>query len=341
MFYLFYGNDPFTLGETVARLRERMMKDDPMAELNQSDLDGRSLQLGALKEAAEAMPFMGERRLVVVRDLVGRCNPRGGDKSGRSELADGLTDLLSSLPPTTRLVLHETTVHGNNPVLRWAKRWQASQPVPEAACVIKAFEAPKPPQLPAWISRRAKQREGSIEANAATALADALVRDRSVDLGLADNELEKLLTYAGQRSITAADVELLVTPVSLESIFRFIDVLAERNGPEATTMLHRFLENNEPPLRILALVARQFRLLSLAKALSEAGIPQGELAGRLSVPPFAVRKLVSQSSRFSSAFLDAALRRLVEIDHSVKTGRIDAVLALDLFVSGVCGTRAA
>jgi DNA polymerase-3 subunit delta len=338
MFYLFHGADDLSLAETVIGLRERLFEADSMAELNYSDLDGRRIGLGELRETAEALPFMGDRRLVVVRGLVERCNPRGGD-GGRKALSEGIIEMLSQLPPTTRLVLVEDKLHGNNPVLKWAGRWLAAQPHPEAAALIRKFEPPSPDRLPRWLVERAKTRGGRIEMPAATALADALVREGTIDLRRADSELEKLLTYAGTRAVTPEDVALLITPVSLERIFDLIDALAGRDGPAAMTLLHRFLDNSEPPMRILALVARQFRMLAMTHALTAEGLAPTEIRARLAVPAFVANKLSGQARRFSPAFVDSALRRLRDIDHQIKTGRVDAVLALDLFVAGVCGAR--
>lgn len=337
MFYIFYGPDEFSLNEAVRGLRKRLVAADPMAELNFSDLDGRKLTVAELASTAETMPFLSDRRLVVARGLLGRLNPRGGDGPARAGLADGLTRWLPTLPATTRLVFVEDQLHANNPVLRWANTWRAAQPVPDAAVLIREYTAPKANQLPQWLAARAAERGGVIEPTAAIALTTALTRDDGVDLRLANMELEKLLTYAGDRPVNAADVAALVTSVSIESIFKLIDALADRQGPTATTLLHQLLAESEPPLRLLSLVARQFRLLLQTRALLDAGVAPAELNQRLPVPPFVVRKLVGQSRRFSLGFLEAALVRLLAIDTEIKTGRIEGTLALDLFVAGVCG----
>lgn len=363
MFYLFHGSDELAVSEAVGLLRRKLAEVDPMAELNYTELDGRRLAVADVQLAADAAPFMGDRRLVVVRGLVGRCNVQGGAKSGaasgggtsgggsaqggekggqgggqggRKELVEALKAYLPQMAPTTRLVLWEGKLDANNPILKWAVQWRSEQPKPDEAAVVKSFEAPKLAQMPRWLMTRAQVRGGTFSPPAAEALADALARDGEVDARLADSELVKLLTYAGQRPVTAEDVAYLVTPVSLDSIFKLMDALGDRNGPKATTLLHQFLANNEHPLRILALVVRQIRLLLQTRALLDAGVSGPGLESRLPVAPFIARKLAGQARRFSTAFLEAALRRLLEIDSQIKTGRIDGVLALDLFVVGVC-----
>ncbi len=337
MFYIFYGPDEFSRNETVRSLRSRLVAADPMAELNFGELDGRKLTLAELQTAADALPFLSDRRLIVVHGLLGRLNPRGGDGAGRASLAEGLTRWLPALASTTRLVFVEDQLHANNPVLRWADPWRAAQPAPDAAALIREFTPPRAAELPRWLAARAAARAGAIDPAAAAALTAALVRDDGVDLRLASMELDKLLTYAGDRPVTAADVAELVTAVSLESIFKLIDALAERQGPAAATLLHQLLAEREPPLRLLALIARQFRLLLQARSLLDGGVAPAELNQRLAVPPFVARKLTGQCRRFSPGFLESALSRLLAIDTEIKTGRIEGTLALDLFVAGVCG----
>jgi DNA polymerase-3 subunit delta len=333
MFYILYGPDAFTARETVAAMRARLAEEDPAAGLNEATLDGRGLTLGDMRAASDALPFLGERRLVIVEGLLVRCQGRTGEAKA---LGEGLKAYLPGLPPTTRLVFTDGPLDAANPVVKWAEQWRAAQPAPDEAAVIRRFEAPKPARLPAWLARRAAARGGEIAPDAADALAEALVREGEVDLGLADTELEKLLTYAGDRAVAASDVALLVTPVSIERVFALLDALSDRHAGKSAAILHRFLAEGEPPLRLLALVSRQFRLLALTRALLDKGTPQGQLASHLPVPPFVVGKLARQARGFSWFDLEAALRYLLKADRDIKTGRIDAVMALDLFTAEVC-----
>jgi DNA polymerase-3 subunit delta len=338
VFYIFYGPDRFTADETIAAMRRRLAEEDPAAALNDLSLDGRSLTLADLRGAADALPFLGERRLVVVQGLLTRCQGRGAD--GRS-LADGLVAYLPDLPPSTRLVLADGPLDAKNPVLAWAQAWLGAQPQPEAAAVVRCFEAPKPARLPAWLERRAAGWQGEIAPDAAESLAEAITREGVVDLGVASSELEKLLTYAGDRPVTVQDVTLLVTRVDIERVYALLDALSDRQAARALAVLHRFLDEGEPPLYLLAMIGRQFRTLATARALLDQGVPASGLGKHLKVPPFAVGKVARQAGHFSSAELAAALRTLGAADADVKSGRMDAVLALDLYVANVCGRTAA
>jgi DNA polymerase-3 subunit delta len=289
--------------------------------------------IGDLAATASALPFMSAERIVLVRGLLGRLDPRA-EESERKEMADALVAYLGAVPPTTRLILTDGPLSAANPVLKWA---QARATDPTVA--LRQFEAPKPAAVPQWLAQRARARGGSIEPRAAQALADALDREGKVDLRRAESELEKLLVYADDRSVTEGDVRELVTSIGLESIFTLMDALADRNGRVATSLLAKFVDAGEPPLRILALVARQVRLLAMTRFLTDRGASVSELNAALGVPPFVVQKLQRQARRFSTPLLVAALRRLAQIDADIKTGKAEATLALDLFVCELCGPR--
>lgn len=337
MFYLFHGDDELAIAEAVAALRHRLAEVDALADLNANTLDGRRLTLAELRAAADAMPFLSERRLVVVEGLVGRCNPRGGDRGeGRKALAAALIAYLPEVPPTTRLVLVEGRLEKDNPVLRWAGALPSTgSGTPEEAAVVRAFDPPAAAALPRWIEARARSSGGAIRADAAAALAEALDRDGQVNLRMAASEVEKLLTYADGREVTAADVGELVTSIRLESVFRLVDAIGDRDRRTAIARLHELQAAGEPPLRLLALITRQFRLLHRTALLTAAGRPAGELPRLLGVPPFVGRKLAAQARRFRTDALAGALARLLAIDTGIKTGAVDGPLALELLVAAV------
>ncbi len=335
MFYLFYGNDELAISEMVLGLRARLARDDVLAELNYTEIDGRKASLGEIQNAADALPFMSERRLVVVRGMAGRCNAAGAEKGDKKALADGLTAYLARLPGTTRLILWEGRLDANNAILKWAVRWLSEQLAPQELGLVRTFEAPKGAAVPEWLARRASAKGGVIEPAAARALADALTREGEVDARLADSELEKLLVHAGDRPVSARDVALLVTSVSLDSIFAFVDDLGRGHGQAAMQRLRQFIGAGEHPLRILTMVVRQFRLIALARAVLDDGPAAGTLESRLGVQPFIARKIGEQARRYSAAATAWWLTRLAQLETAVKTGQLDGELALELFVAEV------
>ena len=71
-FYVFHGTDELTRAETLANFRSRLGPADT-ADLNTTFLDGRRATLAELRHACDAIPFLAEKRLVIVEGLLARA----------------------------------------------------------------------------------------------------------------------------------------------------------------------------------------------------------------------------------------------------------------------------
>src|SRR6185312_10233720 len=98
MIHLLYGPDEFARSEALAVLKAQVPPD--LAELNLSVLDGKKLKLDTLIGSCEAFPFIAERRLVIVHDLLKH------QKAGKER--DALRAYLERIPTTCVLVFVES-----------------------------------------------------------------------------------------------------------------------------------------------------------------------------------------------------------------------------------------
>ncbi len=84
MFYIFHGDNEFSRTQELKNLRAKM-GDAQFADLNTSTLDGRNLTLGELRHNADAIPFLSDKRLVIVNGMLARLDPHRGKKEGDAE----------------------------------------------------------------------------------------------------------------------------------------------------------------------------------------------------------------------------------------------------------------
>ncbi len=321
MYYIFHGDDEFSLWEAVAELK-RKLGDPSLIEVNTTTLDGRTLTLAELQHVCDAIPFLGDRRLVIVTDMLARFDPQKGGRSAADQrLLDELRQHLSQMPPTTRLIFVESRVlNARNPILKLARE--------EAQAFVREFRLPRRHELSGWIAQRAEARGGKFQAGAVMALA-AYGGD---DLRLLDQEIQKLITYAGDRPVTEADVRQLVPAARQADIFAMVDALGHRNLKAATARLHELLDSGESPVYLLYMITRQFRILLQVKELLRQGVAQREIPSRLGLHPFVVRKAMDQARNFSLKQLQGVYQRLVEADEAIKMGRMEPTLTLDLLL---------
>jgi len=327
MFYLFHGEDEFSRSETLADFKKKM-GDPGLVELNTSVFDGRKVALGELQHACDSVPFMADRRLVIVEGLLARLEPKGRERARsawQKEYLAELTGYLPHLPETTRLVfVEDRPINKSNPVHRLALSDERGH--------VREFEPPQKKKLSRWIEQRVKKRGGQISAAANATLA-AFVGS---DLRLLDQEIEKLSVYVnGAHPINEDDVRLLVSYVQEANVFEMVDALGQRDGQRAARLLHQLLDDGEHPLALLGMIVRQFRIMIQVKELGGKGLSQQDVAARLKLHPFVVKKAVRQAMNFSMEQLETVYGRLLETDVAIKTGQMDEVLALDMLVVGL------
>ncbi|UCC64173.1 MAG: DNA polymerase III subunit delta [Anaerolineae bacterium] len=336
MFYVFYGDDEFSRAEALADFRARM--GDPItADLNTTYLDGRKVTFSELTYFCDAVPFMAQVRLVIVEGLLTRLTGRRSRDgkaqiSGRDqEFLEALLTYLPRLPETTRLAFVEAeSLTARHPVLKLAQEEKRGH--------AREFRAPdeRSGSLERWIQDRAGKKGGEIAPRAAHELASFVGNN----LRLLDRELEKLAVYVGDRgTIGVDDVRRLVPYVHEANIFEMTDALGRRDGPRASRLLHLMLDGGNDPLYLLGMIVRQFRIMIQVKDLAERGVHPNDIPSRLDMKPFVARKGLDQAARFSMSQLETIYRRLWETDLAIKTGQTEPVLALDVLVAGLCGSR--
>ena len=323
-FYVFHGDDTLGIDEAVAKLRQGM-GDDINAELNITDLDGTQATAAEALAAASSVPFLADKRLVIVRGMLSWLGRKGAGKAAKEEIAR-LQEALPDLPDFARLAFVEgRSLPASNKIVKLAQS--------DPAGYAREYSAPR--DTTGWIMNRVRaEYDREIDNRAAVALA-AVTGD---DLRRADNELIKLVSYVDEdRPISEQDVADLTPYVPEANIFKMVDAVAEGRGAMALELMHRLLMDQKQDIfGLYGMIVRQFRLLLLAREHLDAGGP-GDMAQALGVRPFVAQNLTRQARGFTLEQLERIFLHLQETDLKMKTGRIEPALALDLFVASVAG----
>ena len=149
-----------------------------------------------------------------------------------------------------------------------------------------------------------------------------------------DQELIKLADYAPGRTISREDVRKLVPATRAASVFEMADALGMGDGPTAARLMKHALDaDGEQPLRLIGMIARQYRLLIQAKTLQAQGAKPPEIARALNVADWTVPKLLNQASRHTFASLERAMERILAADEAIKTGKLGDREAMDVLLA--------
>ena len=124
------------------------------------------------------------------------------------------------------------------------------------------------------------------------------------------------------------------------SVFELVDALGLGDAPSAGRLLQHALDvDGEQPLRLLGMIARQYRLLIRAKALQAEGARPPEMARTLNVADWTVPRLLTQASRHSFARLERAMGYILAADEAIKTGRFTDREAMDVLLAELMSDR--
>jgi DNA polymerase-3 subunit delta len=276
--------------------------------MNFTAFEGKDIHPGEVIDLAETLPFFAERRVILVENS-------GFFKNSCEELAA----YLPQVAPSTHFIFVEEEVD---------KRSKTYKAVQKAGKVAE-FPAQKEELLTKWILNRLKKEEKNITGS----VMQLFLSRTGTDMGNIDRELEKLLCYTMDKNvIEAADVEAITTEQTTNKIFEMVNAIVEHNQRKALDLYYDLLALKEPPMRIMFLISRQFQILMNIRDMATKGLDQQTMALKAGIPPFAVKRNITQAKGFSMEQLKQALRDGVELEEAVKTGRMNDQMAVEIFI---------
>ena len=333
MFYIIYGDDNYRCHETLTGIKAQLGGDD-LNEINTTVLNGRRLSVKELSEVCDAVPFLSSNRLVIVEGLLkrfqagekqSRSNGNGDDNGQTLKEWQVMADYIKGMPKTTALVLFESDMDpkAGNSLLKTLS--------PLADKVFQLNEM-KGKELTAWIKDCTVKNKGRISASAVSLLADYI----GGDLWLLTGELNKLITYCGDREISDRDVREITSFAREDNIFALVDSILDGRTKEAQIMLHRMLKYGTAAQQILVMIERQLSIILRLKDMGS-NVNQQEMKERLGLHPrYPLEKTLRQSKAFPLPRLRKAFHCLLDTDIAIKTGKYDDDLALDLMILELC-----
>jgi DNA polymerase-3 subunit delta len=182
-----------------------------------------------------------------------------------------------------------------------------------------------------WLKKQSAQNGASLEPEATK----KLIAYVGNNLWQLNNELNKLASYKTNQVITERDVDLMVRAKLDVNIFKTLDALAQRDKKTAFRLLHKHLSQGENAIYLFTMFVYQVRSLLKLKDLIDKGVPYYQLAQKSGLHPFVVKKSSQQLKNFSLDQLKRIYQRLLEVELSLKKGRLDGPTALDLLVAEI------
>lgn len=303
---LFEGEEERLKHDALVSL-EKALLPGGMEEMNETVLENPDTD--RLIAAVETLPFLADRRLVVVRD-----HPA---LTGRAEADAKLVTYLSSVPSSAILLFYCTGKPDGRKKLYAAVKKLGG---------VVTFAPLRGAELTRFVTD-AFHAEGK-ECDARTA--EYLVFTAGDDAGILLTEIAKIASYAGDRSdVTARDVAALATPSTECTVFQMIDAVVSGQKSRAFLLARNLIRNGSDRMGIISLLLRQYRLLQHIKIMQYEKKSGQFIRTALGLPAFAVEQNLRQAASCTGGQVKKAVALCLEAEYGVKSGRLQQDSALD------------
>ena len=291
---LYYGENSYALRHAVREQHAAFVRAE--GDMNIAVIDGKATNSSRIISAAEALPFLGTRRLVIVHDY------------DFTKADDALLAFVKSIPEHCALIFVTAKADGRTALFKAIKKYGD----------LHEYAIPKPAEFIGWLRSDASDMGLTLQPDAL----ELLALFTSGDCETAHHELEKLQAYASEPTLTKDMVEAVVHPDLHTSVFRLTDLIGSRNIGSAIATLTDLHQRGENLMQVLYMIVRQVRILLSIRALLARNTPSAAIASELKLHPFVVKNSLSQARNFSDTELIATLTTCRDIDASIKTGKL-------------------
>lgn len=316
--YICFGSESYTMGKFLEQFIDKLLPPDTR-QFALSTFDLSQTPLDAALDDAETAPFLVDRKVVIAKEAWFFTGSK--DKSKIEHHIDRLTDYLDSPSESTVIIF---TVRAD----KLDERKKIVKRIKNTGGTL-SFGVLSADDLQRWVASQAAEHDCRIDLPAI----ERLIASAGTNLQALNGEMHKLSLYVGAGgTITEQEIDSLVVRNPEQTVFMLVEEAIKRNAGKAMAMLRELLKQREEPIKILALMARQFRIMLQVKQLSSQGFTHQQIAGQIGLHPYPVKLAHEQGRSYSDKQLMQWLSKLADLDYRMKTGRIEKILGLEVFL---------
>ena len=265
--------------------------------------DAEEVEFQTILDAVQSLPFLAERKMVVVRDA-------GKNK----ELAEQIEQIISSKADSVDLILYDPLTDKRTAFYKTLK----------SKAQFEEYNELDTASLAKWLINEAKKLGGTLQYSDANYMIQRLGQNQQ----LLANELEKLITYDSK--ISRDNIDLLTEPTPQSRVFDLLDAAFGTDKQKALDLYADQRAQQVEPAAILAMVAWQLNLITLCKLAGDR--QPSQIAKDAGLSPFPVTKASALAKKISCEQLKRLVHDAIEMDYSSKTKSYDLDEALKNFI---------
>lgn len=309
MNYLLYGTETFLIERELKKIINKYRIDE--ISITKYDLSIDSLK--SILDDSMTISLFEDNKMIVVN------NSNIFNRGKSDDNVDLLVQYLSNPNPSTIIVFI-------NPNATIDSTKKISKLIKEKG-VVKELNASSPNEVIKEICTGYKINRDCIN----------LLIDRvGNNISIIESELKKLMIYKIEDKVITKEDIINLTSVNIDTdIFKFIDYIIQKEKDMAMKIYNEMIKQGEEPIKIIALLASKFRLMYQAVELTRSGCSQQDISSTLGVHIYPVKLAIQAGLKYNNKLLLNYLDKLADLDISIKTGKIDPVLGLELFILDV------
>ena len=312
--YLLFGGESFLQKESLKMIIQTVIKSEEYKDFNYNEFDcaGSFSAVGVL-EAVETLPVFANRRLVV-------CSSAHLLKEKDWNI---LLPILEKPAPSSVLVFLSA---------EWDRRKKFSKRLIDRSFAVENKQSAGKDliQWVRWLGRR----QGLEISYSAIQL---IIRLAGPSLMSIDNELVKIKTFAGSRTLIGEEDILKVTArVRPENVFSFTQALGRQDVKKSFHYLVHLMEDQQNDIGLLSLVARHIRLLSQIKQGLREGLSSSQISSKTGIPSFFLKDYIQQISLWDDKKIYKVTEILHATDRALKSSPLSSDIWMENFILKAC-----
>lgn len=320
--YIFYGVDENLIKGHVKFIADSVLSKDFM-DLNYTKFDGSKTDFETVIDACETMPFMSEKKVVVVYRASFLEESGAGKSSGdlKSKSFDLLSEYLNNPSPSCILIIYYAFSNDREKPSNKLKK------LDKKACLVKVDKLKGE-----FLQKKCKDLFEAVGKNIGRSELTLFCGQVDNNMDIIFNEIEKLVAFTQGREITKEDILAMMPPKSENDIFNLVDFLSQKNIKRALDILNELIYKGEKIPLILFMIGRQFNILFNIKLGIESGKTKEILTNELKLHPYICEKMISQSMKFTLKTLKRNIELCVDTEKILKSTSTDDKLNIEVFM---------
>lgn len=304
--YLLYGEEAYLRKQYRDKLVNALVSSDDT--MNYNSYEGKEINIPEIIDLAETLPFFADKRVIVIENS-------NLFKSGGEQLAN----YLSSPAETVVFIFVETQIDKRSKLFKVVKNQGR----------ITEFTTQNEATLKLWVATLLKKENKIIRED----VCEYFLERTGNDMSTIRTELEKLVCYCiNDYEVTREAVSQITTQNISIRIFDIVTAIADKKQKAAIDMYHELLSLKEPPMVILALIARQYNIMLEIKELQGKGCSRKNISDKIGLSPYITGKYEKQTPHYTLQQLMTAIKKCVYTDEQIKTGKMKDDLGVELLI---------